>query len=64
MTPTAIQLGLSVLTIIGAGVAVYVGVKVALAELRRDLSAQKDRITAVDSRVTRLENPYFERPRR
>ncbi len=60
MTPTEIQLGLSVLTIIGAGIAVYVGVKVALAELRRDLAAQKDRITAISERITRLENPYFE----
>ena len=62
-----LQILLSSITVIGAGISVFVGIRVGLAELRRDLRALekdlqevKDReLTDVRSRITRLEGKYF-----
>ena len=55
----AVQLTFAVLTIMGAGVSVYVGVKVALAEIRSDIDHQAERIASTEQRLTRLEEGYF-----
>jgi hypothetical protein len=59
MTPTEIQLLVSLLTITGSGISVYVGVKVAIAEIRGDITRHEMQINSLQSRVDRLEKPYF-----
>lgn len=65
-----LQVIISLVTVIGAGISVYVGVRVALAEIRRDLraletaDAQLERTVArefsdIRDRVQRLEDTYF-----
>lgn len=58
---------LSILTVMGAGVSVYIGIRVGLAELRRDLRAlEKDleelknrELGEARARLARLEERYF-----
>jgi hypothetical protein len=56
-----IQLLISVLGIFGAGLASYVGVKVAIAEMRRDLKNHQERLDYQDRRLERLESPFFQK---
>lgn len=48
-------------SIVGSTLAAYVGVRVAIAEMRRDIASLKEADAKVDDRVKRLEQPYFER---
>jgi len=55
------------ITIIGAGVAAYIGVRVAIAEIKGDikrhdeaLEKHDDRFGRFEDRVKRLEQPFFE----
>jgi hypothetical protein len=48
-------------SIVGAGLSAYVGVRVALAELKRDIANQKEAHKGIVERVERLEQPYFQR---
>lgn len=48
-------------TIIGAGFTSYVGVKVALAEMRENIKSINKDLTEIDSRVKRLESPFFDK---
>lgn len=45
--------------IVGAGISSYVGVRVAMAEMRGDLKRHEGAITDLKDRVHRLERPYF-----
>ena len=64
------QLFLQLITILGAGISVYVGVRVALAEIRRDIRALENSLALyqrttdtkhddVVDRIKRLEAGYF-----
>ena len=66
MNTTEVQLLIAIITVLGSGVSVYVGVRVALAEIRGDikrLDAMIETIQAENteskSRIIRLENEYF-----
>jgi hypothetical protein len=50
-----------VLSIAGSFVSAYVGVRVAIAEQRRDIAALKEAHNGTVERVERLEQPYFQR---
>lgn len=65
-----VQIIVSLLTILGAGVSVYVGVRVALAEMKRDIRAIEESHTAfqrlvdrdqsaLDRRIQRIEEAFF-----
>jgi hypothetical protein len=54
-----VQVIISLGTVICSGISVYVGVKVALAEIRRDIVAQQDRLEEHGRRLDRLEAGYF-----
>lgn len=54
-----IQIVISAITVIGAGISAYVGVKVALAEVRVEQKAQGERIKDVETDVRRLEDALF-----
>lgn len=58
-----IQLLISAAGIILSGVGGYMGIKVALAEVRKDIAANKENHEKLEERVTRLERPYFEMKR-
>ncbi len=65
--PNIVQIIVSVITIIGAGIAAYVGVRVAIAEIRGDiklhdkaLEKHDERFDRFEDRVKRLEQPFFE----
>jgi hypothetical protein len=49
------------LSIAGSFLAAYVGVRVAIAEIRRDIAAVKEAHRGTVERVERLEQPYFQR---
>jgi len=55
------QLLTHVLSIAGSCVAAYIGVRVAIAEMRRDIAALKESHKGTVERVERLEQPYFQR---
>jgi len=66
MSSTELQLIIAIVTVLGSGVSVYVGVKVALAEMRGDLKRhdelfelQGQKIDEATSRIVRLENQFF-----
>jgi hypothetical protein len=61
VTPTELQLLISVLTIAGSGLSVYVGVRVAIAEMRRDIRNHERLLDDHKERIERLESPYFVR---
>ncbi|MDQ3802509.1 MAG: hypothetical protein M3416_01440 [Acidobacteriota bacterium] len=61
MTSTETQLLLSIVTVAGAGVSVYVGVRVALAEVKRDIANLNKDCEESTQRIVRLENIYFHR---
>lgn len=70
MEAPQINLLISVAGIIGSGLAAYVGVRVAITEIRGKISAHDDRFkdgdrrqTQVEGRVDRLEGDYFNRKR-
>jgi hypothetical protein len=48
-------------SIVGAGLSAYIGVRVALAEMKRDIANLKDADRGIVERVERLEQPYFQR---
>ena len=54
------QIAISALTVLGAGFSVYVGVRVALSELRKDISTLTRDIVTLDARIKRIEDPYFQ----
>jgi hypothetical protein len=54
-----VQVIISLGTVICSGISVYVGVKVALAEIRRDIVAQQKQLDQHDERLNRLEAGYF-----
>lgn len=54
-----LQLLVGMLVILGSGVASWVGVKVALAEMRARQNNHDESIDALDRRVTRLEDKYL-----
>lgn len=69
-TGMQIQIIISLLTVLGAGVSVYVAVRVALAEMKRDIQALEDaqiafqKMTerghdALDRRLMRIEDNAF-----
>lgn len=45
----------------GSGFSAYVGVRVALAEVKGDVRRLQEDVAHVEERVERLEKPYFER---
>ena len=53
------QLIIAVLTMIGSGVMCYIGVRVALAEIRGDVKRHDEQISDMSDRIVRLENEYF-----
>ena len=69
MSTIELQLVISFITILGAGVSVYVGVRVALAEIRmqqknhdREIAEIKNTdIREVKERLARLESIYFQK---
>lgn len=50
---------LSILTVAAAGISSFVGVRVALAEARRDIRNLEKRLEDCDKRFDRLEEPFF-----
>lgn len=56
-----IQVLISAIGVVVSGVTGYFGIKVALAEVRRDISASKENIRKLEERMNRLEEPYFNR---
>lgn len=58
MTPE-LALVFALITILGSGASVYVGVRVALAEIRTFQKAQEKRLDKVEDRLDRLEERYF-----
>lgn len=48
-------------SIVGAGISAYAGVRVALAEMKRDIANLREADKGIVERVERLERPYFER---
>ena len=65
-----VQVIISLLTMLGAGISVYVGVRVALAEIRRDIRAIEEAIVAnqrlserdqsrIEQSIKRLEDVVF-----
>lgn len=56
-----IQLLISAIGIILSGAGGYIGIKVALAEVRRDIEANVENHKKLEERVNRLERPYFEK---
>lgn len=59
MTPAQLQLLIGVFTMIGAAITGYVGIKVALAEVRKDIKNLNQACEKLEKRLDRLENPYF-----
>jgi hypothetical protein len=49
--------------IFGSGLSAYVGVRVALAELRGDIRRLDKSVVKLEERASRLEQPYFDRER-
>lgn len=47
--------------ILGSGFSAYMGVRIALAEVRSDIRHLQSATKSLDTRVERLEAPYFER---
>lgn len=60
MTPAQLQLLIGAFTMIGAAITGYVGIKVALAEVRKDIKNLNEACSKLERRLDRLENPYFE----
>lgn len=54
-----LQFAIALVTILGSGASVYVGVKVALAEIRTGLGSLEKRVERAESRLDRLEEKYF-----
>ena len=54
-----LNLLISLAGILGAGVSSYVGVRVALAEIRGELKRLDKDVTDLETAVSRLEKPYF-----
>lgn len=61
MSPSQLQLLIGAFTIIGAAITGYIGIKVALAEVRKDIKNNDEEISRLDKRIDRLERPYFDR---
>ena len=59
LSSVELQLIISFITILGAGVSVYVGVRVALAEIKTQQKAHDKDIAELNKRVSRLEDAYF-----
>jgi len=54
-----LNLLISLAGILGAGFSSYMGVKVALAEVRGDIKRLDKDMRDLEARATRLERPYF-----
>ncbi len=54
-----IQLVISVITVIGSGISVYVGVRVAIAEIKGDIRRLDEAREDVSRRLDRLEGAHF-----
>ena len=54
-----LQLVVGILVVLGSGVASWVGVKVALAEMRQRQDNHDEDIGKLEKRVDRLEEKYF-----
>lgn len=50
---------IAIITVVGSGVSVYVGVRVAIAELKAEISRLKEQNREQDARIIRLEDSYF-----
>lgn len=59
MDPAMIYYVMPVITILGAGFSAFLGVKIALAEMRGDLKRHEDQLKSHGSRLDRLEKPFF-----
>lgn len=59
MSPAQLQVLIGALTMIGAAITGYVGIKVALAEVRKDIKTLNWLVEKLDERIDRLESPYF-----
>ena len=58
MTPE-LQLVFALMTVLGSGGSVYVGVRVALAEIRTLQKSLERRVDKCEERLDRLEDKYF-----
>lgn len=56
---TLIPFATPIVTILGAGLSAFLGVRVALAEVRTKIEAHEDKLKEHNSRLNRLEEPYF-----
>lgn len=54
-----VQLILAVLTLVGSAFGSYLGVRIAIAESKKDIASLKDDLRDTNERVRRLEEPYF-----
>ena len=54
-----LNLLISIAGIMGSGISAYVGVRVALAEMRGDVKRLDKDVGMHDQRIARLEEPYF-----
>lgn len=61
MSPAQLQLLIGAFTMIGAAITGYVGIKVALAEVRKDIKSVNQACDKLEKRLDRLETPYFDR---
>lgn len=59
MSPAQLQLIIGALTMLGAAITGYVGIKVALAEVRKDIRGLGESCARLERRIDRLEDPYF-----
>jgi hypothetical protein len=64
VSATELHLMISFATVLGAGLSVYVGVRVALAEIRRDIAMICKDLERMDDRLNRLEDNYIRKERR
>jgi hypothetical protein len=55
------QVLISLAGILGSGFSAYLGVRIALTELRGDLKRLEGDLDALEHRTARLEAPYFKR---
>lgn len=56
---TLIPFATPIVTILGAGLSAFMGVRIALTEMRVKLQAHDDKLKEHSDRLNRLEEPYF-----
>jgi len=61
MVTTDLSILLSVCTVIGSGIASYVAIRVAIAEIKIEQKNQDSQIEELKKDVKRLERPFFEK---